>query len=203
MLQGGRVCHLSRLLLQVRDPLSQTRDPRLELAFLDQPVRVTIDQPRHALLQFPHLRFSRRTLVHRCRSCLQPAAILVRELLRLLKQPAHLLPHGGVEQIGPHLGIRAHPLPAEAIGIGADTAIVRIRAGVSLRRTHTDRLTIVGVAALCTGHQPLQEVARATLPLAGAPPIFLQLLLHGGEQRRTDQGGHGDRDPFLRRHILR
>jgi hypothetical protein len=83
--EGRFVGQLPCLRLQVGEALPQAPDPRLELAFVDEPLGVAIDQPRQALPQLVHLRFGRGTVLGQWRWRLQPAAILIREPLGLLQ----------------------------------------------------------------------------------------------------------------------
>ena len=72
-------------------------------------------------------------------------------------------------------------MAAEAIGIGSDTTIIRIR-NASLRGTLAYFLPVIGIATTLTFKQTLQEIASTTLTFAAAPLILYQLLLNHREQ---------------------
>src|SRR5829696_4760958 len=55
------------------------------------------------------------------------------------------------------------------------------------------------VAAGPADQQALQQVARARLALAAAPPVLAQLLLRAFEQRGVDQRRDRDGDPLVGR----
>src|SRR5918912_1717289 len=113
------------------------------------------------------------------------------------------MPGGGIESIRPHLRVVAHPLATEPIRVCSEAAIVRIVAPSAAALTQTERLAVVGVAALTTGHQPLQQVTRTAEALASMAAIGLQLLLNSCEQGGIDQRRHSDGQPRLRWRISR
>jgi hypothetical protein len=51
-----------------------------------------------------------------------------------------------LQAIGAYLGVGAHPLAAEAVGIGPDAAIVSIVPGMAFARPVADGLAVVGIA---------------------------------------------------------
>src|SRR3954462_5547609 len=81
-------------------------------------------------------------------------------------------------------------------------AIVRIR-NSSLGARAADRLSVVRVAAASAFEQSLQQIPGSAFPLSIAAAVLRELFLHEDEQRFVDDRGHGDRDPFGFRHVVR
>ena len=130
LVQRGLVGELASLLLKTGEALPQARDPWLELLLLDEAFRVAVDQPGQPLADLRPLGLHGGEIGRRRVGWwrLQTTAILLLESLGLLQQAAHLLPDGGLQAIGPHLGVGADALAAEAVGVGPQAAIVRIAA---------------------------------------------------------------------------
>ena len=84
--------------------------------------------------------------------------------------------------------------------ITADQAIVTPR---EIQRASTAIIGVtrivgpptIGIAALGTHQQPLQQVAGPPPGQAASAPVLLQLFGDGGEEGFADQRRHGDRDP--------
>jgi hypothetical protein len=118
------------------------------------------------------------------------------------QQGTHFLPHRQFEAIGPHLRVGTEAVAAKAIGIRANTPVIGIGAGAPFPSAGTQGFAVEGLAAVLTLEQALEQIAGPTPGLAGMPAIFLQLLLHGGEHLRFDDGRHRNRDPVCGRHII-
>jgi hypothetical protein len=82
----------------------------------------------------------------------QAAAIFVCEALRMGEQGAHFLPDRQVQEIGADLRIGTDALAPKAVGIGAETAIIRIRPGVAFGGFTTDQLPVQGIATVVALH---------------------------------------------------
>jgi len=86
---------------------------------------------------------------------LQTSLILLDQALWVLQQAAHLGPDRQVHQIGTDLRVVAESVAAEAVGVAADAAVIRVVARVVLGRARADLLPIVGVAAQRAADQSL------------------------------------------------
>jgi hypothetical protein len=95
------------------------------------------------------------------------------------------------------LPVGAHPLAAEAIRIGTETAVVGIVARMSFARTGAEGFAIIRIAALLAADQALQQIPCSASALASMLAIFGQLLGDGSEEGFLHQGGHRDTNPFL------
>ena len=93
-------------------------------------------------------------------------------------------------------------MATEAIGIGADTAVVGIGPGSPFPSAGTEGLAVEGIATLRTLQQALQQLAGSPLGLTGMATVFLQLLLHCSEDLGRDDGRHGNVQPVGGRHII-
>jgi hypothetical protein len=205
LVRRGVVGELSSLLLKTGEALPQARDPWLKLLLVDEAFGVAVDQPGHPLTDLRALGLHGGEVGH-CRVWrwhLQATAILLLESLRLLQQAAHLLPDGGLQTIGPYLGVGADPLAAEAVGIRSQAPIVRIPARAAMGLGPADRLAVERVATPGAHDQTLQEVPSTPLPLPRMLAIFGQLVLHGREQDRVDQWWDRDRQPVTGRDVGR
>jgi hypothetical protein len=100
------------------------------------------------------------------------------------------------------LGVGTEALAAKAIGIRADTPVIGIGPGPTFPGTGAQGFAVEGIPAVLTLEQALQQIACPTTRLAGMPTVFLQLLLHRGEHRGFDDGGHRDVNPVWGRHII-
>lgn len=103
-LPGGLLCQRVALLLQSSKALAQAGDPGRKLGCVNEALRITVDQPGHALPQRTDLGFDsgqRRT--SGARLGLQAAPICLCQALRVGPQGTDFLPHRQVQQVGPHL----------------------------------------------------------------------------------------------------
>src|SRR5262245_51259436 len=94
-----------------------------------------------------------------------PPPILLRQPLGVFQQPTDFTPDGHFHQIGAHLRVGTDPLSAKAIGVGPQTAIVRIGAGMAFATTRTYRFPIVGIATDFADQQALEQVTHPALAL--------------------------------------
>ena len=85
-----------------------------------------------------------------------------RDPARIAQQPLHLAPDGRLEEIGPDLRVVAHPLPTEAVAVGARAAVVRVAARLAGRRVHAAGPPVAPVPAAPADHEALQQVPLAT-----------------------------------------
>jgi hypothetical protein len=189
------------LLLQARQALPQPGDARLELGPLDQALGVAVDQPADPAPQPLQLGLDGRQ-VPRLEAAIPAAAeaplVFRRDPARIAQQPLHLAPDGRLEEIGPDLRVVAHPLPAEAVAVGARAAVVRVAARLAGRRVPAARPPVAPVPAAPADHEALQQVPLAARALAAAAPVLRELLLNGREQGGIDDGRHRDADPLGR-----
>ena len=109
----------------------------------------------------------------------------------------HIFPDGGVQHIGADLLIPAQALAAEAIGVGARTAVVGVR-DLALGRGTARRLTVAAIAAPLADDQALEQVTAATGPVATALPILLELSLNGLEEFLVHQPRNLDENLIFR-----
>src|SRR3954454_1915331 len=101
---------------------------------------------------------------------------------RILQQSTDLLPHRLLQSIGTHLPVGAHSLAAKAMRIAPDAAIVGIMAGMPFAGARADGFAVIGIAALLTTDQTLQQITGAALALPSMLPVFRQLLLDGSKE---------------------
>jgi hypothetical protein len=94
-LHGGGRSEALALLLQLREALPQAGDPGFAFLFLDEPLRVTVDQPGEALLDLPELRLQGGLLLGRglCWR-MQAPAVFFCQPFRMGEQHTHFAPHG-------------------------------------------------------------------------------------------------------------
>ena len=92
-LQGDLVCQRLALLLQAGEAWAQVSHPRLKLSVVDEALRVTVDQPGHALAQLADLAFNGgQGRAFGARPRLQTAPIFLGEPLRVGQQSTDFLP---------------------------------------------------------------------------------------------------------------
>jgi hypothetical protein len=148
-MQRRFILELLGLLFEGREALASPRNTGFKLLLVNEPLSVTVDQPGEALPQLPDLGVERGLLLP-----LGPprggqaAAICLGEALRLGEQGTHFLPHCALQQIRTDLGIGADALAPEAVGIGAQTAIIGIGSGVPFGRLATDGFPVEGLVQL-------------------------------------------------------
>src|SRR6516162_4369003 len=92
---------------------------------------------------------------------LQPRLVLGPHPLGLGQKLTHVVPDRGIQDIGADLPVPAQPLAAEAIGVGAGTAVVGV-GDLALGRGPARRLAIAAVAAPLADDQALKQVTTTT-----------------------------------------
>jgi hypothetical protein len=108
-----------------------------------------------------------------------------------------IFPHRGVEHIGADLLVPAQALAAEAVGVRAGAAIVRV-GDFALGRGSARRLTVAAVAAPLADHQALEQITATMGPIAAALPILFELGLDGLEESLVHQRRDLDENSILR-----
>jgi hypothetical protein len=189
------------LLLQARQAPPQPGDTRLELGPLDQALSVAVDQPADPAAQPLQLGLDGRQVSRlevTILASVKAPLVLRRDPPRIAQQPLHLAPDGRLEEIGPNLRVVAHPLPAEAVAVGARAAVVRVAARLAGRPVPAAGPPVAPVPAAPADHEALQQVPLAARALTAAAPVLRELLLNGREQDGIDDGGHRDADPLGR-----
>ena len=117
-----------------------------------------IDEPCQALAELAHLALSDGTLLPLPLAIgVETAGKLLGESFRMRQEGTHFLPDRQLEAIGPHLGIGTETVAAKAIGIRADTAIIRIGTWPAFAGTRTQGFAIEGIATVLTLQQALQQ----------------------------------------------
>ena len=198
LLAGGLVPPLPTLVLQFGQPLARRQDPRLEFRFVEQPLAVGIDQPRYHLFYIPdHVVEVLHLAAGPGLRPLRPPLVLRPDPLGLGQELSHVLPDGGVQDIGADLLVPAQALAAEAVGVGARAAVVGV-GDLPLGRGPAHRLAVAAVAAPPADDQALEEIAAATGPLATAAPVLLELGPDRREELLAHQRGDLDEDLLLR-----
>jgi hypothetical protein len=167
--------------LEIRQALSQTTDPWFEFLFFDEAFGVAIDQTSDTATHFNNPNLKGSEVLTFLAGSLQATLIFLFEALGLFQQRTDLMPDQLVQDIGPYLYIITDSLSAKTIGIGADTAVVGIVAHLALGRFSADRFAIVGILAVGTDEQALEEVTGAALALPRPFSVFFQLQLNGVE----------------------
>jgi len=149
--------------LQGLQALSEAADAGFGFGLVDGAFGIRVDQPADALADPGDLRLNADLpglARHRLQG-LQTTRILLGQTPGVLQQATHRLPNRQVEPVGANLGILAQPLATEAVGVAADTTVVRVIAPVPLAGTGTDRLAIISVATTGTDEESLQEITVA------------------------------------------
>jgi hypothetical protein len=130
---------------------------------------------------------------------LKASLILTPDTLRLGQEPAHVLPDGGVQHIGANLFVPTEALAAEAIGVGARAAVVRIGdPALAPGRGPARRLAVAAIAAPFADDQTLEQVTPAARPVATTLPVLLQLSLDCPEKIFAHQPWDFDDDLIFR-----
>lgn len=135
-----------------------SHEPGLALFLPEHSLRITINQPGDALSQFTALR---PQALGRLPLGATPWGVLPLSIFRLetrgvFEQPTDFLPDGPRHQVGAHLRVRTNPVPPEPIGIGPQTAILRICAWVAFATTRAERFTILRIATHFADQQALE-----------------------------------------------
>ncbi|MBV8397822.1 MAG: hypothetical protein JOZ17_03665, partial [Acetobacteraceae bacterium] len=197
-LLGGLADPLPALDLQLGQPLPRRRDPRLEFRPVEYPVTVGIDQSRNPLLYITDQLVDLLHLPARASFLpLKPSLVLRPNSLGLGQEMTDLFPHRGVEHIGADLLVPAQALAAEAVGVRAGAAIVRV-GDLALGRGAARRLTVAAVAAPLADHQALEQITATTGPIATAWPILSERGLDGLEEFLVHQRRDLDEDSIFR-----
>src|SRR5215510_1087730 len=148
-LQGGLIRQRLALLLQPGEALAQAGNPGLKLMLVNEALRITVDQPGHALAHLADLVFDGG---QRCawgvRLWPQAAPIFLREPLGRGQQRTDFLPDGQVQQIRAYLRILTEALTPKAVRVRAQTAVVGVGAGFAFARPRTEALSIEGIATV-------------------------------------------------------
>jgi hypothetical protein len=180
------------LLFRLGDTAPQTEDAGLKLLLVNKAVRITVNEPCEPLAQLPEVGFHRRTRrVLGGRFWRQPTPIFFSETLGVGEQRRDLAPHRHIEQIGPHLGILTDPLPAKAIRLRPEAAVVGVCPRLPFAGTGAEAFPIVGIAPVLTLHQALEQIEGATLGLPRMAAILLQLRLDCGKYLGSTSAGTG------------
>src|SRR5262245_11475426 len=201
-LQSGLIRQRLALLLQPGEALAQAGNPRLKLGLVNEALRITVDQPGHALASLADLIFDggqRRACG--ARLGLQAAPVFLRQPLRVGQQGTDFLPHRQVQQVGPYLRIVTESLAAKAVRVRAQTAIIGVRPWLAFARTRAEAFAIEGIATVLALEQALQQIQSAPARLPGMALVLLQLLLDRRKDRGLDERRNRDHDPLLGRHI--
>jgi hypothetical protein len=199
-LLGGLSDPLPLLALQLGQARPRRRNPRLELRLVEQPVAVSIDQPRNQLFYIPH-QFAEvfHLLTWPRPGTLESPLVLPPDPLRLGQEVAHIAPDGGVQRVGADLLVPAETLAAEAIGVGARAAVVGVgNPALALGRGPARRLAVAAIAATLANDQALEQITSATRPVATASPVLLELSLDRPEEVLAHQPGDFYEDLVLR-----
>jgi len=133
--------------------LAQPWNTRFKLLLGNEPLGITVDQPGEALPPLPDLGVERGLLLPLGPPRgMQAAALFLGEALRRGEQCTDCLPHGAFQQLRTDLGIGADARAPEAVGIGAQTAIIGIGPGVPFGRLATDGFPVEGLATVLARH---------------------------------------------------
>ena len=156
-LRRSLVGEVFRLCFEDRHALLEARHAGLEFALLDEPLGIAVDEAPDPLPQLTGLRLGGREVgpLRLLPRIVQPPLVFLPQALWLGEERTHLRPHGQVHQIGTDLRVVAEPVAAEAVGVAADAAVIRVVARVMLGRARADLLPIVGVAAQRAADQSL------------------------------------------------
>ena len=203
-LQGGLIRQRWAWLLQPGETLTQTGNPGLKLRFVKKPRRLAIDQPCDALAQLADLLCNgrQRRVLGAC-LWLQTAPLVLRAPLRMSPPQTDGLPHGQVQEIGPHLRILAEALPPEARRIGPQAAGVGRRAGLALPGAWAQAFPIEGIATGLALEQALPQGQRPTARLPRVPLMLAPLVLDGRKPVGLHDRGPREGAPVLARDVHR
>ena len=168
-LRGQRLA----LLFQPGETLTQASAPGLKLSLVAEALRITVDQPGHALASLAALVLDggQRRAVG-ARLGLPAPSVFLREPRRVGHQGTDFLPHRQVQQVGPHLRLLAEARAAKALGLRPQTALIGRGARVAFAGARTEACAIAGRApglALEQALQPRQGAPARAGPGAGSP----------------------------------
>src|SRR5262249_732816 len=195
---GGLLGQRLALLLQSGEALAQAGNPGLKLGLIDEALRITVDQPGHALASLAELVFEggQRRAVG-ARLGLQATPVFFREPLRVAQQGTDFLPHRQVQQVRPHLRIVADTLAPKAVGVCPQTAVIGVGARLTFAGTGAQAFAIEGITTVLALEQALQQIQGPPARLAGMALVLPQLLLDGRAYFGLHQRGDRGRDPVL------
>jgi hypothetical protein len=201
LLPSGLVHPLVSLFLQFGQPLARRQDPRLEFRLVEQPLAVGIDQTRYHFLHIDdHVVEMLRLTTRPGLRPLQPPLVLRPDSLGLGQEMTHVVPDGGVQDIGADRFVPTQSLAAEAVGVGPRAAVVGVvKLPLGRGPAHAHQLTVAAVAAPLADDQALEEIPTAAGPFATAVPVLLELSLDRREQVLIHQCRDIDEDLLLRR----
>jgi hypothetical protein len=187
----------------LRNALTQSDHARLEFRLFNQALGIAIDEPCQALAELARLMRQGGTLLALSLAIgVEAAGTLLGQPFGVRQEGTHFLPYRQLEAIRPHLGVGTEAVAAKAIRIRADIAVIGLGPGPTFPCTGTQGFAVEGIPAVLTLTQALQQIACPTPGLAGMPAVFLHLLLHCGEHRGLDDGGHRDVHPVWGRDII-
>jgi hypothetical protein len=173
-LLGGVVSEVWETIFYAGHSLFHAHDPGFELFLPKHSRRITINQPGAAVAQFTALRppaLGRLPLGATPGGGL-PLAIVRLEPLGVCQQPTDFRPDDSLHQVGAPLCIRTNPVPPEPIGLGPQTAIIRLGAGGACATTRAHRFPVIRITTYFADQQALAEIAAAPLSWPGAPAIL-------------------------------
>src|SRR5712691_10203286 len=218
---GGTVCqtshtqrqlrghgHLIRavlaLLLQPGEPLAQAGHPGRTLVLVQEAIRLTVDQPGHALAPRADLAFARDQRRAVGGGLRRPAAPLFRrEPLRGRQPGPHGLPDRQGPQSGPSLRLLTDPLAAKAVRVCAQAAVRGVRARLACPRPRPEALPLAGLATVVAWEPALPPRQGAPARLAGRALMLLQRFLDRRASLGLSERRDRDRAPVLRRDSAR
>ncbi len=172
-LQTRFIFHLLGLCFHLLQAFSHTCHPGFKLLFVDESLRITVNQAGNALPQSPDPYFEVREFIRRLLLLKQTSSILLLKSLRVFQKLADLLPDCLIDEVGSQLLVPAQPHPTKPVGIRANTAIIRIGARMAFTSAWADRFSIISIPATGTDNQALQQIACSTLGDASPLSVFL------------------------------
>jgi hypothetical protein len=177
------------LFVQMLQPFSQPGHPRFKFRFVNQPLRIAINQAGDPSTKLAHLGFE-TSLLSGLVVGVQTLTMFLLESLWVLEQPTDLLPDRRIGLVHAQLLIPTDALEVVPRDIhGSRTAVVGIARVIGT--------STIGIPALGTHEQALQEVARAFCRDTGSPPVLFQLRLHRLKYGGIHHSGYGNGDPFF------
>jgi len=156
-LQLGLECRFILELLGLgfegREALPEAGNAGFKFQLVNAPLGVAVDQPGEALPQLPDLRLKCGLLLPlRPARSLHAAAIFLHEARRMGEQSTDFLPDCQVQESSTDLRIVTDALASKVVGIGAETAIIGIRASVPFGGFATNGLAVQGIATVVALH---------------------------------------------------
>src|SRR3954453_8000839 len=172
---------------------TQLSDARFELGFLDQALRIAVDQAVNRTPHFGQLAGEgvELKLVWMSLKRVEPPLVLLDHERRVFQQPTDLGPNRLIEQLHSHEPSITSELAVESAAIGAATSIVAPLPAVVMTREP--------IPARLADQQAAQQILDARKPLAIAPAVLLQPLCGTREQALAHDRRHRDADVPLGR----